>query len=118
MPIGLPRLAALLAALVLALVPLVGHAQARSVAWQRFDVDLDVRRDGSMAVVETQEIRFQGTYQQGFRLISTERTTGIADVTVSEVLNGREVAYTRGTAEAPNTYRVQRQSDGVQVDWW
>src|SRR5919109_4259535 len=73
--------------LVLAFGVSAANAQtsSRSVAWQRYDVDLSLQTDGSLAVVETQTVAFQGTYQQGSRSIPLARTSGISDVSVSSL---------------------------------
>jgi Predicted membrane protein (DUF2207) len=89
----------------------------RSVAWQRFDVDLAIQLDGSVQVSETQAIQFTGTYQQGYRLVPLDRTTGVTDVSVSETIDGRSIPYGRGTGQA-NTYSASTTADGLQIDWW
>jgi uncharacterized membrane protein YgcG len=105
---------------VVALAALAGPGMAqtaeRSVSWRRFDVDLEVRTDGSLGVTETQEIEFRGTYERGFRVVPTERTTGISDVSVAEVVEGTLLPYARG-APGPNTYGAVRSDAGVHVDW-
>ena len=80
----MPRLFAATVLLLLttlgASLPALAQSGGRSVAWQRFDVDLTVQTDGSVSVAETQAIQFTGTYQQGFRLVPLDRTTGARDV--------------------------------------
>ncbi len=119
-----PRLVAMLLALlalvglaVAATAPAAGQVEERSTTWSRYDVALEVRADGSIAVTETQEIRFQGTFQRGYRVIPTARTTGITDVSVSEIVDGREVAYARGSSR-PNTFDTSLVDGDVRVDWW
>src|SRR5438270_14047497 len=82
-------------------------AQGRNVAWNRYDVDLDVQPDGSVQVTETQTIHFQGTYQQGFRVIPTDRVTRIDDVAVARRPAARRCRLDRAlcrraTAAAPH----------------
>jgi hypothetical protein len=98
-------------------LPALVQGAGRSVAWQRFDVDLAIQSDGSVNVVETQTIQFTGTYQQGYRLVPLDRTTGARDVSVAEVTNGRSVAYARGSGQA-NTYAAMTGANGLQIDWW
>src|SRR5207244_13084891 len=95
-----PNLKAMFAAFVLLIVaslgaslPALAQGAARSVAWQRFDVDLAVQSDGSVNVTETQAINFTGTYQQGYRLVPLDRATGARDVSVAEIINGRSVPF-------------------------
>src|ERR1044071_9043984 len=80
-------------------------AQARSVTWNRYDVALDVQSDGSLQVSETQTIQFDGTFQQGYRLIPTDRVTSIDSVSVSEVSNGQTTAYRQSSTQAINAFR-------------
>lgn len=78
------RWSVLLAVIALALSP-VGAAQAKSAAWQRYDVDITVQPDGSLRVVETQVIEFQGgPFREGFAEIPLEGADGVTDVSVSE----------------------------------
>ncbi len=99
-----------ISALLLALVASLGltvstgaQPASRSVSWQRYDVDLQIQADGTLAVTETQAITFTGTYQQGYRLVPLDRATGANNVSVAEVTNGQMLAYTRGTGQ-PQTY--------------
>ncbi len=80
-------------------------------------MDLAIQSDGSLEVIETQAIQFTGTYQQGYRLVSLDRTTGARDVSVTELTNGRSVPYTRGSGQT-NTYSASTAADGLQIDWW
>src|SRR5438128_7837074 len=66
----------------------VALAQAQSLFWERFDVNIAVQTNGDLRVQETQVINFtSGLFHEGFAEISTTNTDGITDVTVSE--NGR-----------------------------
>ena len=98
MAIGLLFLIALAIAL-----PVSAQSAGRSVTWQRFDVDLDLQRDGSVHVSETQAIAFNGTFQAGYRIVPLDRTTGATNVQVAEVVGGQPIPYAPGT-ERPNTF--------------
>jgi uncharacterized membrane protein YgcG len=66
----------------------IALAQAQSLFWERFDVNIAVQTNGDLRVQETQVINFSsGVFHQGFANISTTNTDGITDITVSE--NGR-----------------------------
>src|SRR5690349_12065468 len=78
-------------------MPALAQSGGRAVSWQRFDVDLDIQRNGSVNVTEAQVIQFNGTFQSGFRVVPLDRTTGVTNVSVAELVNGQPVAYTRGT---------------------
>jgi uncharacterized membrane protein YgcG len=98
-------------------VPTTAQTTGRSVTWQNYDVDLAIQPDGSIVVTETQTIAFTGTYQQGYRLVPLDRTTGVTDVRVAEVVNGQPVQYSQGSGQ-PGTYSARVGNDGLQVDWW
>jgi hypothetical protein len=59
-------------------------AQAKSITWKRYDVDITVQADGLLRVVETQEIEFiGGPFTSGFVAIPTANI-GVFEVSVSE----------------------------------
>ena len=97
--------------------PALAQSGARSVTWQRFDADLAIQSDGSVNVSETQAIQFSGTFQQGFRQVPLDQTTGASSISVAEIVNGRSVPYARGSGQ-PNTYSTSTGSNGLQIDWW
>ena len=67
---------------------------ATDVTWERFDVDLQVREDGSVHVTETQVIEFGGrTFSSGFAVIPMERIDAIENVELSEIRDGRAIPY-------------------------
>lgn len=103
----------------LAAVPAAAQGTERSATWNRFDVALDVRRDGSVAVTETQQIAFSGSpaFRRGSRVVATARTSGITDVSVAELQpDGREVPYTRGLG-APRTFSTATTAQGLSIEW-
>jgi uncharacterized membrane protein YgcG len=104
--------------ILLAQVVPTAQAQQRSVTWERFDTALTVKTDGSVDVAETQSIRFTGTYQQGFRVIPTDRVTRIDNVLVEELVGEGTVPYRASTSQAPNTYRTSTTDQGLRIDWW
>ncbi len=117
------RLASLVAAAVacwlLAVTALpVGAQAAQSVTWRRYDADLQVRTDGSVAVAETYDMQFQGgPFTHGFRLIPGGRTTGIVNIGFAETTGGRPAAFVPGSNRA-GTYSVAVVNQDVRVDWW
>jgi len=60
-----------------------GVAQDSGVVWDRFDVTIDVRSDGTMHVTEYQEITFDGQFSAGFAYIPLTRVDEIENVSVS-----------------------------------
>lgn len=117
----LPRaIGGLAVALVVALVvPAAAGAQqgSRSVNWQRFDVDLVIQPNGSLVVTETQTIQFNGTFQAGYRIVPLDRTTGVSDVTVAEIVADRTIPYTAGGGTRANTYSSSIGPAGLTIDW-
>jgi hypothetical protein len=109
--------AGLLLVLFVALAP-TAWAQQRAVGWQRYDVDLAIAPDGSVAVTETQTIQFQGTFQMGFRVIPTDRVTSIDNVGVAEVVNGQTVPYRPTQTQTPNGFSTVPTDQGLEIDWW
>ena len=87
------------------------------MTWQNYDVDLAIQPDASIVVTETQTIAFNGTYQQGYRLVPLDRTNGVTDVSVAEIVNGRAVQYSRGSGQ-PGAFAAGVGNDGLQIDWW
>jgi hypothetical protein len=115
------RLVGLLTATLIVLlatqVDAVRAQTTRSVEWERYDVALELHRDGSLSVEERQTIRFQGTFREGYRAVPLDRTTGLIQVGVAEVRGGQEVAYSQGSERA-GTFATGREPDGLGVSWW
>ncbi|MBM4422020.1 MAG: DUF2207 domain-containing protein [Chloroflexi bacterium] len=106
------RLSAMLAVFALAVSP-VNLAQAKSVAWQRYDVDITIEPNGDLKVVETQVIEFQGgPFRGGFASIPLENTDGITDVAVSEPGRVYENAFS-----GAYTYTTSEDAGNLLVDW-
>ena len=96
----------------------IALAQQRSVAWERYDVNLDMQSDASIQVAETQTIQFHGTYQQGFRLVPTQRVTAIDSVSVGELTGGQTIEYRSSLSQTPNSFRASSTDQGLRIDWW
>ena len=125
-----PRLPSALRAIAVVLilgVVLAGTApvtaqSARSVVWDRFDVTLDLRDDGSYHVVEQQTIRFiGGPFRAGFANIPLARIDAIRGVTVKEQTGSgieeyRQVSW-RAFNDAPGTYAVTATSAELMIQW-
>jgi hypothetical protein len=105
------------------------------IAWDTYDVTIDVREDGSIHVTESQEIQFDGRYTVGFAEIPMERIESIDNVSVTveegvaresdapvsvlteepqgDLIKARQMAWT-GWDEQPNTFRAE-QDGGMYV---
>lgn len=103
-----PFILGALAALAVAAAPL----QQRNVTYQRYDVVIDVQRDGSLLVTETYELRFEGEFRTGFAEIPLDNVTDIVDVTVRE----GERPYVQG-GYATGTFTLERGYDAIRVNW-
>lgn len=98
--------------LLLALGSLAAPAYAqdsKQLVWRRFDVDLNVQRDGRMLVTETQQIEFvSGTWQNGGRTIPLDRVDSISDVQVSELTP---------SGEQPVNFTSKIQGNDMAIVW-
>src|SRR5207247_8512100 len=106
---------ALLLSFLLALLigPAAPLLQQKTVAWDRYDVDMALQQNGDFLVTETQAIDFRGgPFTTAFRQIPLDQTTGITDVQVGEP--GRTYKSGSGT----NSFRTSKTSDNqLRVDW-
>ncbi|MDQ4044870.1 MAG: DUF2207 domain-containing protein, partial [Chloroflexota bacterium] len=112
------RLLALVAVALLAVgIPLSAGAQADSVVWERYDVDLDVREDGTVHVTEDQVIRFDGTFTYGFGGIPLGRVEGIDNVAIT--IDGEEARYVEPFefAEEPGTFTYRVSGNELNIDY-
>lgn len=111
--------------LVLALAATVAaplaSAQTSSVVWDRFDVVLDVREDGSVHVTETQVIVFDGRFRTGFVEVETALTEDLGNVEVSMAQGaGGQVEPAEETpffTEEPGTYAVTEGRGLVEINY-
>src|SRR5262249_4059736 len=63
----------------------VAYAQEQTLLWQRFDVDIEVMRDGTFEVAEHQDIRFtSGTFHSGYRNIPINNFDYIDDWAIKD----------------------------------
>ncbi len=99
------------AALVLLSLAAVPDPQ-RSVTYERYDVAIEIQRDGSLLVTETYQLRFQGEFRTGFAEIPLDNVTDIVDVVVRE---GNRT-YMEGGSGA-GTFSLERGFDAIRVDW-
>jgi len=86
--------------------------QQQSVAYERYDVEIDLQGDSSLVVTETYRIRFEGTFQQGFAEIPLDHVEDVSDVHLWE--DDRE--YTQG-GSGPGSFVLTDEYDSLFVDW-
>jgi uncharacterized membrane protein YgcG len=101
----------LLAALTLLSLAAAPEPQ-RSVTYQRYDVTIEVLRDGSLRVAETYQLRFEGEFRTGFAEIPLHNVNDIVEIEVRE----GERTYTQGGSGA-GTFSLERGYDAIRVDW-
>lgn len=97
------------------------HAQSSSVVWDEYNVDLEVREDGTVHVTETQVVEFDGRFSTGFADIPTAYVEDLYNVEVS-IANGlgetpqpaEEVSF---FTEEPGTYEVTTGRGLVEIDY-
>src|SRR5690606_31779968 len=84
--------------------------------WDRYDVTIDSRPDGSLRVTEDQDIAFDsGSFGEGFAVIPLGRVEEITNIELSE--NG--VPYQRATGQGePGTFTVRQVGGELEIVWW
>ena len=82
--------------------PASAQSAGRSVAWQRFDVDLDLQSSGALLVTETQTIQFNGTFQEGYRLVPLDRTSALNHSGTGTQIDARTVQFDLGQLPSGN----------------
>lgn len=93
----------------------VAYAQNKSVVVERRDADMTIHADGSVDVVETWVVNFQGgPFRFAFRSIPFNRISSLAFQGVSE--NGS--LYDLSGSETPNTYTVKSAYGERTVTWY
>lgn len=95
---------------------------ARTATWDRYDVTIDLKEDGSYHVVERQVVEFDGgPFSQGFADIPMGRIDEIENVVVREVTPAGTVAYEEssccGDYVSVNEYTWSRNGEYTSVVW-
>lgn len=101
---------------MLAAAPAVQARPLSAVRWERYDVDIQIRTDGTLLVTETQTIQFTGgqSYRKGFAVIPQARGS-ISEVKVWE---GNQT-YTQSFSNQPYTFETSTNDDGdIEIVWY
>jgi uncharacterized membrane protein len=94
------------------------QAQDKSLYWQRYDVNINVQQNSDILVEEIQQIVFtSGTFRFGYAAIPLDRVERIADVQVSEVINGAERPYTPGSSSQYG-FTTATNEGNLEVTWY
>ncbi|MCS7220151.1 MAG: DUF2207 domain-containing protein [Anaerolineae bacterium] len=106
--------AGLLIALLLMTAGLA-QAQGKTLYWDRWDVDITIRPDGTFRVVEQQTIEFtSGTFQFGTRGIETSRLDRISEVEVSE----GDRSFRESDSQEPWTFTTYMDGSEFKIQWF
>lgn len=86
---------------------------APPIVYERYDVDITVRTDGSFLVREVQQIRFDGTYRTAFAEIPLDYVGELRGVQVSD----ESGVYEQAVSESPGTFSIEQDGQTLFVDW-
>jgi len=93
-------------------------AQDQSLFWQRYDVNITVQPNSDILVEEIQQINFtSGSFHFGFAAIPTDRLERITDVSVAEVIQGAERAYTAGSTGTYG-FTTANNKGNLEITWY
>ena len=93
----------------------VAFAQEKSVVVQRRDADMTINKDGSVQIVETWVVDFQGgPFRFAFRAIPFNNISSL----VFEGVRERGEEYLRAGSETPNTYTVESKAGERVITWY
>jgi hypothetical protein len=112
------RLLAMTAVVLLAIGILApASAQSTSVYWEQYDVELDVRSDGTVHVTEDQTVVFNGTFSHGFADIPLSQIEDID--TVSVTIDGEPARFVDPGAytQQPGTFTYRSTSSELNIDY-
>jgi len=97
--------------------PVTAHAQEKSLVWERFDVDIEVRGDGAFDVAEHQTIRFtNGSFTAGYRDIPIHYYSYLDNW---EVVDGDGNIYRQAMGgEERYTFVVNQSGGSYVIEWY
>lgn len=91
-------------------------AQDQSLYWERYDVEIEVRPDGTFRVIEHNQINFtSGTFRFGARSIPTERLVGIDELKVT--FDGTPFTL-NASGELPGTFETASNGGNLDVRYF
>ena len=109
--------AALLLGVLLVLHAHPAFAQEKSLLWDRFDVDIIIRKDGTFEVTEHQTIRFtRGTFTFGYRDIPKKHLSSLDDWTLTDASGNRYRLASSG--KTPYTFTISDKGSRYVVYWY
>jgi hypothetical protein len=87
--------------------------ETRRATWEWSDVVIDLLSASTRQVIETQHLRFTGTYRQGFRGITLDRLSNTTIVQVGETRRPDQ----RGVTQ-PESFHEARRGNTLRINWW
>ena len=109
--------AALLLGVLLILQAHPASAQGKSLLWERFDVDIIIRKNSTFEVTEHQTIRFtRGTFTYGYRDIPIKNLTSLDGWTLTDA-SGNSYRYASFGKE-PYTFTVTKKASRYIINWY
>lgn len=88
---------------------------ATPVVYRRYDVQIDLRPDGTFHIREEQEILFNESFRTAFAEIPLDYVSEIDNIELSA--SGEPYRLVGGQASEPGTYSVSYEGQTVFVDW-
>lgn len=88
-------------------------ASARTLYWERIDVEMHVNPDSTVDISEKQEYVFTGAWNGGYRDIRKKGIEGIKDIEVWE--GARQ--YERGSLDDKYSFAVSESANNVNIKW-
>ena len=93
----------------------VADAQSKSVTVNRRDGDITIATDGTVQIVETWEVSFEGgPFRFAFRDFDMTRIEDITDVSVAE---GAQT-FSQASTQAPNTFNLAPSPGHFKITWY
>jgi uncharacterized membrane protein len=90
------------------------HAQ-RTFYWSAYDVDIELRADGTLDITEHQTINFLGgDFTYGYATIPRNRLDNIDNISVRE----GDTVFTESSSESPFTFRTIDYGSEVEINWY
>ena len=114
---------AVIALILIALIQSNPAEAAKSVTWERFDVTLDLRKNGTYHVNQRQQILFAGgTFSGGFATLPLDRIDAITNIELGEeVVQGAVTSYQfvpwDEFNETPLTYSYHETGSEIEINW-
>lgn len=110
--------------LFLLTIPIFSYGQAdRSYLITSFDANIGIKKDSTVDISEKINYEFRGTYNKGWRAISTKGIGTITDIYVVDVHTGKRLEYSSSVLEKTDSinwgkYAVTYTPGYVNVEWY